>query len=208
MGWKVTKRLIRSCLHIRRNIGACQGWLHCSHSFYPWQESDFCYCGSLSAKKISSCEWISPQSRRLPVHFRVISIWAMSIFNSLSVFGNTTLLLVTLHSWRLKFSIAFVVWISVLTDCADTWNRWIVPPSVPARMLEFSGIWCPTLRQNSQAHKAPFLHRLHRKPFLICHKSFYIFVWNIFCTVPYLMNNTLLNLCFRIYRRYSLRETG
>ena len=34
---------------------------------------DFCYSGSLSAKKTSSWEWISPQSLRRPVHFFVIA---------------------------------------------------------------------------------------------------------------------------------------
>ena len=63
-----------------------------------------CYCGNLSAKNISSCEWICPQSLRLPVHFFVMSIIARySIFKRLSSVGNTLLFFVTLRSCRLNF---------------------------------------------------------------------------------------------------------
>ena len=62
-----------------------------------------CYCGNLSAKNISSCEWICPQSLRLPVHFFVMSIIARySIFKRLSSVGNTLLFFVTLRSCRLN----------------------------------------------------------------------------------------------------------
>lgn len=75
-----------------------------------------CYCGNLSAKYISSCECIRPQSLRLPVHFFVMSIIARySILSKLSSVGKILLFFVTLRSCRLKPSIAFVVYISVLT---------------------------------------------------------------------------------------------
>ncbi len=70
----------------------------------------FGYSGILSAKKISSWEWISPQSCRLPVHFFVMSIMARySIFKRASSVGKTDFDFVTFRSWRLKFSMAFVV---------------------------------------------------------------------------------------------------
>lgn len=60
-----------------------------------------------------------PQSLRLPVHFFVMSIIARySILSRESSVGrNTDLDFVTFLSCRLKPSIMFVVYISVLTSC-------------------------------------------------------------------------------------------
>ena len=67
---------------------------------------------------MSSCEWIMPQSLRLPVHFFVMSIIARySILSRESSVGNTDLDFVTFLSCRLKPSIMFVVYMSVLTSC-------------------------------------------------------------------------------------------
>lgn len=57
------------------------------------------FYANLAAKNISSCEWICPQSLRLPVHFFVMSIIARySIFKRLSSVGNTLLFFVTFRS--------------------------------------------------------------------------------------------------------------
>ena len=67
-----------------------------------------CYSGIHSAKQIAICAWIVLQSCRRPALFLVMSIMARcSILSRLSSVGNTDL--VTLHSWRLKPSMLFMV---------------------------------------------------------------------------------------------------